>query len=383
MKKHEFRAITFSIFAGNRRKMSSTCRSRKLQIITFRYFIILSLLFFVLLNGCKSNDDTPDVSNIKISLQTWRFDKDLYAIDTNHIADGLKKLLVKYPDFLNYYLDTIREYGIHGNYNDTVKGIREDLKIDLTFKDFKDLEDTIFRYYPDSRETDATLTTAFRFMKYYFPDYAVPRIIYLNMGLSKWPTFPVDTTTYCIGLDMFLGDQFPHYRSVGIPAYMNAHLRKSYMPVSLFSTIYRTMHPFMSDDQTLLELMIQRGKEQYFLHKILPHTPDSVLFGFTELQLKWCSENEAFIYNFFIHQNLLFNKEGRNTIPYVNDGPFAKDMEAPTDTIKTTPGNIGTWLGYRIVSAYMSKHPETTLPMLLQSRMDAAKLLEEAKYRPK
>jgi hypothetical protein len=345
----------------------------------FIYFICYAFLF-----GCNNaNENVPNVSNINISLQTWRFDKDLYSIDTNHIAEGLKKLQVKYPDFLNYYLDTIREYGIHGNYNDTVKGIRQDLKIDLTFKDFKELEDTIFKDYPDSKETDATLTTAFRFMKYYFPDYAIPRIIYLNMGLSKWPTFPVDTTTYCIGLDMFLGEQFPHYQSVGIPAYMNAHLRKSYIPVSLFTTIYRTMHPFISDDQTLLDLMMQRGKEQYFLHKILPRTPDSVLFGFTKLQLSWCQENEALVYNFFIHQNLLFNKEARNIVPYVNDGPFAKDMESPADTVKNTPGNIGTWLGYRIVSAYMSKHPDVTLPMLLQRQTDAAKMLEDAQYRPK
>jgi hypothetical protein len=349
-----------------------------------RYLYITTIFSYFLLTSCNnSGEKIPDVSNIKVSLQTWRFDKDLYSIDTNHIADGLKKLLTEYPDFLNYYLDTIREYGIYGNYNDTVKGIREDLRTDLTFKDFRGLEDTIFKYYPDSKETDATLTDGFKYMKYYMPDYAVPRIIYLNMGLSKWPTFPIDNTTFCIGLDMFLGDQFPYYKSVGIPAYMAAHLRKSYLPVSLFTTIYRTIHPFNTDDQTLLSLMVQRGKEQYFLHKILPHTPDTVLFGFTTIQLKWCGENEAMIYNFFIHQNLLYNKEGHNIIPYVNDGPFAKDLEAPSDTVKTTPGNIGSWLGYRIVSAYMARHPEINLQTLLNQETDPAKLLDEAKYRPK
>ncbi len=167
---------------------------------------VLLIAVLTTLSGCGgSTEKIPDVSNVKVTLQTWRFDKDLYSIDTNHLADGLKKLAAIYPDFINYYLDTIREYGIHGNYNDTVKGIREDLRIDLTYKDFRGLEDTIMKCYPDSRETDEILTRGFRFMKYYFPDYTVPRIIYVNMGLSKWPTFPIDSTTYRIGLDMFLG----------------------------------------------------------------------------------------------------------------------------------------------------------------------------------
>ncbi len=189
-----------------------------------------------------------------------------------------------------------------------------------------------------SKETDETLTEAFRFMKYYIPNYHVPKVIYLNMGLSKWPAFPLDSNTLCIGLDMFLGPQFPYYRSVGVPEYMDAHMRKNYMPVSVFSTIYNTLHPFLQDDKTLLDLMIQRGKEQYFLHKILPHTTDSVLFGFTQLQLKWCGANEELVYNFFIHQNLLYDKQSHDIAPYINDGPFAKDMEDVTDRVKDNTG---------------------------------------------
>ncbi len=348
--------------------------------------LILSVLFISagLLTGCgNAGEKIPDVSNVKVTLQSSRFDLDLYAIDTNHIAEGLQKLKTKYPDFLDYFLDTTMAYNIRGNYNDTVTGIREGLKPFLSFKDFKGLEDTIKAHYPDSKETDATLTEAFRFVKYYIPSYQVPRIIYLNMGLSNWPSFPLDKTTFCIGLDMFLGDGFPYYKSIGVPDYMYSHVRKSYMPVSVFSTIYKSMHPFKSDDRTLLDLMIQRGKEQYFLHKILPHENDVTLFGFTELQTKWCGENEALIYNFFIHQNLLYNKESHNIMPYVNEGPFAKGLEAPTDSVKYSPGNIGSWLGYKIVSAYAARHPEVSLEQLLNQEIDPAKLLDEAKYRPK
>jgi hypothetical protein len=339
---------------------------------------------FILAGGCKNSDENiPDVSNIKVSLQTSRFDKDLYAIDTNHIAEGLQQLAAKYPDFLNYYLDTVMAYGIHGNYSDTTQGVRDGLKVFLTYKDFKGLEDTIQKYYPDSKETDKMLTEGFRFMKYYFPDFHEPRIMYVNMGLSNWASFPIDNTTLCIGLDMFLGDQFPYYKSIGVQDYMAPHIRRSYMPVSVFATIYKTMHPFVDNERTLLDLMIQRGKEQYFLHKILPRIPDSVLFAFTQLQLDWCNKNESVIYNFFIHQKLLYNKDANSIIPYVKDGPFAKDLEPASNPVKVTPGNIGTWAGYRIVCAYMNGHPKVTLAELLSQDTDPAKFLEEARYKPK
>jgi hypothetical protein len=349
-----------------------------------RYSLIIIFAVALFFGSCgNTGENIPKVSNIKVTLETRQFDKDLYALDTNHIGAGLQQLLVKYPDFLNYFLDTVMAYGIRGNYNDTVKGIREGLKPFLTYKDFVALEDTIKAHYPDTKTVDAELTDGFRFIKYYLPDYSVPRVIYLNMGLSNWPTFALDKTTVCVGQDMFLGEQFPYYRSIGVPNYMAPHLRRSYIPVSLFSVIYKSMHPYVSDDKTMLDLMIQRGKEQYFLHKILPHKPDSVLFGFTQIQVEGCAKDEARIYNFFIHENLLYNKQTHDIQPFVNDGPFAKGLEDPTDSVKTLPGNVGGWLGYRIVCAYMSQHPKKTLAELLQDPIDAPRFLDEARYKPK
>ncbi len=150
--------------------MTNTLLQRPLLICIKRNAFSIFIPLFMLFTGCgNTGEKIPGVSNIRVSLQTFRFDKDLYAIDTNHIGEGLQKLLVKYPDFLNYYLDTVMAYGLNGNYADSSKGIREGLKPFLTFKDFRGLEDAIIQQYPDSKETDAALTGAFRFMKYYFP----------------------------------------------------------------------------------------------------------------------------------------------------------------------------------------------------------------------
>ena len=337
----------------------------------------------ILLSGCNDHDGKlPDVSNIKVVLQTARFDQDLYAIDTTDIAGGLRKLEAKYPDFLNYYLDTLMAFGINHNYSDTTRGIRDGLKILLTYKDFKGLQDSINTKYPDTKSTDEVLKSGFTFLKYYFPEAPVPKILYVNMRLSNWPSFPLDANTLCVGLDMFLGEQYPFYRSVGVPAYMASHLRKNYIPVSVFSSLYKSTHPFQPEDRTLLDLIIQRGKEQYFLHKILPLTPDSTLFGFSALQVEWCSENEAMIYNFFIHENLLYSKETQRIQSYVFDGPYAPGIPA-SGKISSSPGSVGIWLGYRIVSAYMAQHPAMTLKELVQQQQDPAAFLDGSRYRPK
>ena len=349
-----------------------------------RYLLLAIFSCFLFVTGCTNpSENIPDVSNIKVSLDARRFDQDLYGIDTAHIGEGLQKLAGKYPDFLNYFLDTAMAYGINGNYSDTTRAIRDGLKPFLTFKDFVNLEDSINAHYPDTKVTDAELTDGFRYMKYYLPGYNVPKVIYLNMGLSKWPTFPLDQSTICIGLDMFLGPQFPYYTAIGVPDYMGAHLRRSYIPVSFFSTVYQTLHPYNTDDKNLLDMMIQHGKEQYFLHKVLPHNADSVFFGFTQIQVKWCNTNEALIYNFFIQQKLLYNKEIHSIHPYISEGPFAKGLEDGADSVRVSPGNIGTWMGYRIVCSYMNQHPKVTLAELLNQPIDAARFLDEAKYKPK
>jgi len=58
-------------------------------------------------------------------------------------------------------------------------------------------------------------------------------------------------------------------------------------------------------------------------------------------------------------------------------------MEAPNDPVKYSPGNVGTWLGYRNVCAYMEHNPKVTLYELINKPIDPAKFLEMAKYKPR
>jgi hypothetical protein len=348
----------------------------KALIFQPRYLILLTGI--VALAACNSPQKTPDVSNIPVSLQTFRFDRDLYHTDTNHIASGMQILAGQYPNFLNFYLDTLLGLGIHGHFTDHDTFLHEL----LTNKDYRALYDTIQSHFPEAEPQQKELISGFRYLKYYFPNHTIPTIIYFSSQLNKFSAITLDSNIVGIGLDMFLGPKYPFYRAVEIPAYMDGHLRPEYMPVAVFTVIYQDRYPFnpysdSSGNKTLLNLILQRGREQYFLHQVLPTLPDSTLFGFSQQQLDWCTKNEAYIYNFFVERNLLYSVELGTIIKYVMDGPYAEGLPPQS------PGNVGSWLGYRIVSSYMQRHSNTTLQQLLATPPKPQTFLEEAKYRPR
>lgn len=347
--------------------------------------VVLSASALLLLGSCgNETEKVPDISGIKVQIQTMRFDKDLYAIDTNHIGAGLAQVKQKYPDFLDFFIDTVMSFGVRGNYSDTARPVREAMHEYLTYKDFTNLQDTINHYYPDTKRIDETISKGFSYMKSYIPAFTPPKkIIYANHLLTKVPpVFCVDTNITCVCLDMFVGPQFPFYKSVGVPDYMAAHLVADYIPVAVFRATFESIYHYPQEEQTLLDLMIQQGKEFYFLHKVLPGVADSTLFGFTGTEIKWCETNEASIYNYFVQNNLLYNRRDAETRPYVTDGPFAHNLGSASEP-GVTPGNIGGWMGYRIVTAYMANNNKVTLEQLLPAKEEGGKFLQEAKYKPK
>lgn len=339
------------------------------------HIVILYILCFATFYSCK-NDNTPNVSKIKIDLESRRLDKDLYALDTNNIAEGLKELQVKYPDFLGFYLDTLMGFSINGDFTDTSSGIRKGLHTFLTHEDYRGVFDSVFAHYPDEQKVNSTLTKGFQYQKHYFPDYEVPNIVYFISGLNNYGAITYGTDIIGVGLDMFLGSDYPFYRSVGIPEYFSTQLTPDYIPVAVFRTVYRQTNPFAAEGRVLLDMMIQNGKEMYYTKTVLPFVNESTILAYTPEQLAWCEENEAMVFDFFVRKELLYENNLQKVIRYVMDGPSATGM--PPES----PGNIGAWLGLQIVESYMHLHPEKTLKELVEDPIDAQRFLLESKYKP-
>ncbi|MCB0700989.1 MAG: hypothetical protein H6551_05635 [Chitinophagales bacterium] len=343
---------------------------------SFKGYILLTILPLMLIS-CGEQEKAPDVSNIEVAMSSRRLDKDMYEIDTNNIAQGLMKLEQRYPEFLPFYLDTLMGFGVEGNYTEDNNGIQKGVKTFLTHKDYRGVFDTVLARYPETGAIEEELRKGFKYLKFYLPDSKVPDIIYFVSGLNNYGAITYGSNTLAIGLDMFLGADYPFYKSVAIPEYFSRQLNQNYIPVAVFRTLYREKHPFIVQDKVLLDMMIQSGKEMYFVDKVLPFVPEEVRLAYTAEQLKWCKESEPMIYDFFIRQNLLYENKLQKVVRYVMEGPSATGM--PLES----PGNIGAWLGLQIVKSYMKQHPEMSLSDLMKVEVDAQQFLHESKYKPK
>jgi hypothetical protein len=346
---------------------------RRLKAGCATVFCGLSLLS---LPSCgPSAEKEPDVSQVKVALSSRRLDRDLVSLDINNLAAGLTRLQQRYPDFLNFYLDTLMGFGINGHYNDSSQAIQLGLKRFLTFKDYKELFDTVYSHYPDTKSVETDLAKGFQYMKHYYPDFRVPGLVYFVSSLANWGVVSYDGVIG-IGLDMFLGERYPFYRSVGQPDYMFINFRQVSIAPSVFSTLYNDRYPFQEEDKTLLAMMINKGKQQYFVAHMLPFVNAEDRIGYTRAQWEWCEANEGMIYNFFVSRQLMYEKNWQKVMRYVTYGPGSSGM--PSEA----PGNIGAWLGWRIVSAYAERHPELSLDQVCKEEQ-AEKILKEAKYKPK
>lgn len=356
--------------------MLSSFFKETLQSIKSSSHIILIITLIAL--GCTSRTDTPNTADISVTLNVHRLDQDMAAIDTNRLDEEVRNVLERYPDFLPFYTSRLLPFVVDDVSMDSMEHIKQAVGYLLTDKDYRGVFDTVAQHFPDVEPINKQLVQGFQHLKYYFPHYEIPEVVYFVSGLNNWTaiTYEDQVKFLGIGLDMFLGSSYPYYASVGIPHYMAQRLLPASIPVHAFRALYEDLYPFEAEGRNLLDMIVQRGKAQYFMSKTLPFIPDTLLLGYTKDQLEWCAANEAMIYNFFIRENLLYETNWQKILRYVNDGPTSTGM--PIES----PGNIGSWMGLQIVHAYMKRHPDVSLPELLETN-DGQKILQEARYKPR
>jgi hypothetical protein len=71
----------------------------------------------------------------------------------------------------------------------------------------------------------------------------------------------------------------------------------------------------------------------------------------------------------------LYEKNRNLLVNYIQEGPTTIGMPAES------PGNIAAYLGYKIVKAYLSKYPNTTIQQLITSK-NKLTILTSAGYNP-
>ncbi|SEW22499.1 gliding motility lipoprotein GldB [Chitinophaga arvensicola] len=338
-----------------------------------KYTLLTSCLVALLgTAACNSGNKAPDVSHIPVDVSLSRFDSALFTIDTNNIQPGLAKLHEAYPVFLPLYITDILNLGA---YSDSNVAVQQQLHLFLTTPDFRQLEKAVSAKYGGNNKLSSELEKSFRYVKYYIPSFHPPKVVTFISGIANYGAITVDSILG-IGLDMYMGEDFPPYAQIpDYPDYMIHRFAPEYITTNCMQVIQQQLFPPARKNGNLLEQMMEAGKQQYFLDKVLPETPDTIKLGYTKSQLDWCYENERMIWQFFVQNNLVYSSDWQQINHFIGDGPSTQGMP------EGAPGKIANFIGWQIIKKYMSEHKEMTLQQLMESK-GVTEIFKASKYRP-
>lgn len=336
-------------------------------IITMAVFLTAGAIFY----QCQNDpaDRAPDVSDIAVQVRLDRFDQALFALDTANLEAGLKELATHYPDFFPFFLTEIA----HDETNPD-ESPREAIGGFVTALQVRRLNDSCQAVYRDLGWLKRDLEQMMRYYRYYFPERPLPRF---TCAVTEFigDAYAVNDTLVMIGLDMFLGENFSGYNPEIFPQYLRRQFQKEYMTTKIAMALTsRIAGP--PPGEKILDYMIHNGKILYLMDRLLPAVPDSIKMGYTRDQMEGCYANEQEVWARLLDMNVLYQGLSSKNQKIVMPSPSADNV------FQEAPGEIGNWLGWRIVEAYMRRNPNLPMEELLNFR-DSQQLLEQAKYKPK
>jgi hypothetical protein len=345
-----------------------------------RFNVLVVFIFTIVFIGCTSeNKEIPDVEDIPVEFELYRTEKAIAELDTTKV-NILDQLYSVDSNFYSIYFERILQVPVSRmpieKRDEFIKGFMRDKRInrimnevDSVYGDFLDMEDQ--------------LAEAFQFAKYYFPEKKTPNIFtYISEFTYQRFIFDNgDTDGIALGLDMFLGEDYPYSKYVPNNTFFSSYLSQNYNK----ENIVRNTAETLAEDwlggtpkgQTLLDKMLYHGKKLYIISRMIPYENDNVVMAYTPEQYEWCEANEQEMWSYFFQEELFYSTDINKITTLVNPSPHAVGM--PPEA----PGRTANYIGWKIIEAFMSKNGYEPQEILTLDKFSAQKILEMSKFKPK
>ncbi len=341
----------------------------------YNWFYLIFLVM-VIFSGCQFESEER-VEEIHPTLRSnlVRFEEALQSIDTSDITNELGRIDDLAPHFSNLYFtqllniprDTEREEIVLEMLKDT--GYQNLYKeVGLRFGDFNDIEN----------EVNQALENYLQLFQ--LPEDKVPNVYTFLSGFMYQSLIfsEGDRDGIAIGLDMFLGAEFPYKRMIPDDPLFSDYLTRSYNRDHISKKVVEVIVEDLIGSPSggdFLSLMIWGGKKLYIMDQILDFKVDTVVTEYSKDQLEWCRENEVEMWNFFFEKDLFYKTDIREFSKLVGKAPTSPGM--PLES----PGGTANYIGWQIVRAYMNRNPKVGIVDLLNID-DAQAILDGSKYKP-
>jgi gliding motility-associated lipoprotein GldB len=313
--------------------------------------LISSFLLFMFCSCNKKSKVEQSVKEIPVELAVTRFEQAFFDSEPT----DLPKLKKQFPAFFP-------------------KNIPDSVWINkLKNPLWRELYTEVEKKYRNFDLQTQQIGSLFQHIKYYFPETQTPKIITLIYEMDYDTKTIYTDSIVLIPLEMYLGKNHKFYE---FPDYQKQTLEPKQILPDLVSSFAQTKMG-VSKNKILLAMMIDAGKELYLKDLLLPEYTDADKIGYTPQQITFCTENESYIWTFFVQNNLLYSNDSKLANRFINPAPFSKFY---LEIDNETPGKIGTWMGWQIVKSFMMNNDVKPEKMF---EMSAEDIFNQSKYKPK
>ena len=352
------------------------------QSVLSYYTLIISLTLglSICLHSCKGDGPkkatVPKVADLKQEVELIRYDRVISAIDKDKTLAAYTNLLIQHPRMTDLYFKQLMKV-----YHSDRDSLDRRLKLFLGDERIMDLAKVVEKAYPDTKDIEKELKSSLKYYKHYFPSAKLPKFYTLFTEFGYQPFIFDDLEGQDgigIGLDMFLGKDY-NYKAINpTDPVFSSYLTRTYDKSHL---VKKTMEILVEDaigappGKRFIDQMIHQGKKAYILKKIMPTTPDSLIYEYNSDQMAWMEKNELQVWDFFLELDCMYETNHLKLSKLLSPGPTTQGMPA------AAPGRTTAYIGNSIVEAYMNREKDLDLAGLIQAR-DSQLLLETSRYKP-
>ncbi len=325
---------------------------------------LICFFALLLLSACNKQTEcklSEEILQVPVEVEIQRLDTKLFETDE---LNEILWILEQYPEFTEQYLQ------------EKLYDSREELAKELIMVHqdtaMQELYSEVVKHFPDLTDVQQGLENAFKYVRYYFPDFKAPKVYTMVSGFNSDLFISEDIIVIC--LDYFLPEDH-RFQPGDLPRYIAKRYQKDYIVPTILVALSQRYNATDPKDQTLLAEMIYYGKAYHFVKAMMPCTSDEYIIGYTEKEMADSYANEELIWSHFIENQLLFETNAFVIRKYTGEAPFTDEISMDA------PGRLGRWIGWNIVDDYRFNN-DLSINELMEEK-DADKIFRQSGYRPR
>ena len=318
--------------------------------------LLVGFCFLILLHACKNDPFEVSLDGVDSNVEVKRFDLAFFDCDREKPDTCIFSLKSEFSPF--FQQGDRRFWRLQ----------RNDSLLNSLSRKARTMEDQF------ERALESSVQVLKRY-KYYYPESANHRVYtYISPLDFEFPLFIADSLVF-IALDQYLTSSSSFYASK--PAYLSFRKESYFISLDLAEELARMHNLRNRESNDLLSEMIYEGKLIYMSRALEPYRPENDYLRYSKEDWEFCVANESDIWSYLVEQQLLFSSDEDIKRRLILPAPFSK-FYLPIDA--ESPGEVGRWVGYRIVCSLM-ENTNLSLQEMMQLK-DARWILKNARYKP-